>query len=117
MSYLMFPLRLHTKLTVIYYFSEGLTLIMNHILPNNCKYYVVDRRRGRFSRLPEPPPVVVQSVDSADEDNPEESKLFVQFEVNNKVMHVNIKTPMKVVDKEDYEAEYGDKSNVNYFIF
>lgn len=61
--------------------------------------------------------MVVQNVDSADDENYEESKLFVQFEVNNKVMHVNIKTPMKVLDKEDYEEEYGDKSNVGIKLF
>lgn len=36
----------------------------------------------------------------------------VGFEINNKIVHVNIKTPLNVMSKEDYEAEYGDKCYV-----
>lgn len=71
-----------------------------------------DRKRGRHSRLPEPAPVIVQSVESGDENNSEESKMVVGFEINNKILHVNIQTPLSIVNKEDYEAEYGDTFNV-----
>lgn len=71
----------------------------------------IDRKR-KFSRLPEPAPVFVQNVESADENTSEESKMHVKFEINNKIVHVNIKTPLSVMSKEDYETEYGDKCYV-----
>ncbi len=39
--------------------------------------------------------------------------MVVGFEVNNKIMNVNIKTPLEIMSKEDYEAEYGEKYSVN----
>lgn len=70
------------------------------------------RKRGRYSRLPEPPPVLVQSADSDDENVSEESKYLVSFDINNKTVPVNIQTPIRIMSKEDYEAEYGDKYSV-----
>ena len=51
----------------------------------------------------------MQNAESADENTSEESKMQVGFDINNKIVHVNIKTPLNIMSKEDYEAEYGEK--------
>lgn len=54
----------------------------------------------------------MQNVESIDDNISEQSKMFVGFEINNKIVHVNIKTPLPIINKEDYESKYGDKLNV-----
>ena len=55
--------------------------------------------------------MIVQSVDSTDETVSEESKYLVSFEINLKTYQVNIKTPLQIITKEDYETKYGNLEN------
>lgn len=59
----------------------------------------------------------MQNAESADENTSEESKMQVGFDINNKIVHVNIKTPLNIMSKEDYEAEYGEKCFVREMRF
>lgn len=54
----------------------------------------------------------MQNVEPIDEITSEELKNIVGFEIDNKILKINIKMPLEIVDKEDYEAEYGEKYNV-----
>lgn len=87
-----------------------------HGVNSNNLLLLTDRKR-KFSRLPEPAPILVQNAESADESTSEESRMQVGFDINNKIVHVNIKTPLSVMSKEDYEAEYGDKCYVRVIKF